>query len=133
MKSKNCPKCGGILEQVICGGIEIDRCLYCKGMWFDSFEAEQLKVIQGSERLDIGDKETGSQLNQIVNDVECPRCQVKMTCMVDIDQYCIWYEICPVCRGVWLDAGEFRNFKDNFLRSEGLFRKARNIFRRKNS
>ncbi|HEY9669602.1 MAG TPA: zf-TFIIB domain-containing protein [Coleofasciculaceae cyanobacterium] len=114
MRSIVCPKCRGTLEQVVCGGIEVDRCLYCKGLWFDSFEAEQLKAIKGSESLDIGDPETGSQLNQMADKVRCPRCKVRMTRMVDIDQHCIWYEICPKCQGVWLDAGEFKKFKDNF-------------------
>jgi Zn-finger nucleic acid-binding protein len=125
-----CPKCAGRLEQVICAGIEVDRCLYCKGIWFDSFEAETLKAVKGSESLDIGNPETGTQLDQITRDVDCPRCDTKMTRMVDIDQHCIWYEKCLVCHGVWLDAGEFKKFKDNFNRP-GILEQAKNVFRRK--
>ena len=131
MNPTTCPKCGGSLEQVTCGGIEVDRCLYCKGIWFDSFEAEQLKAIEGSESLDIGDPKTGSQLDRITGEIDCPRCQAKMIRMVDIDQHCIWYEKCPVCQGVWLDAGEFKNFKDNFKRHDGILGQVRNVFQRK--
>ena len=125
-----CPKCGGSLEQVVCAGIEVDRCLYCKGLWFDSLEAETLKAVKGSESLDIGDPNTGSQLDKITEDMDCPRCEHRMTRMVDIDQHCIWYEKCPVCHGVWLDAGEFKNFKDNF-KHQGIFGQARKVFKRK--
>lgn len=123
-----CPKCKGRLEQVIWSGVEVDRCLGCKGIWFDSLEAEQLKAIKGSEGLDIGDQEIGNQLDQLTDDIRCPRCKVKMTRMVDIDLHCIWYEICPKCRGVWLDAGEFTKFKDNF-KPKGVLERFRQVFR----
>ncbi|NEP56413.1 MAG: zf-TFIIB domain-containing protein [Symploca sp. SIO2G7] len=130
MNPTNCPKCGGSLEQVSCAGIEVDRCVECKGIWFDSLEAETLKAVKGSESLDIGDPETGSQLDLITQELDCPRCGTSMFRMVDIDQYSIWYEKCPACHGVWLDAGEFKQFKDNF-RSKGILAQARKIFRRK--
>lgn len=113
---------------MVWGPIEVDRCLGCKGIWFDSLEAEQLKAIKGSESLDIGDQETGSQLDQLTVDMQCPRCKAKMTRMVDIDQHCIWYEICPKCRGVWLDAGEFKQFKDNF-KPKGVLSRFSQVFR----
>ncbi len=131
MKPKICPKCAGNLEQVVCAQIEVDRCLKCKGIWFDSLEAETLKAVRGSEiLLDIGDPETGIELDNITTDIDCPRCNARMIRMVDIDLHCIWYEKCPVCQGVWLDAGEFRKFKDNFL-GEGILGKAKKFFRRK--
>ncbi|MCA1991041.1 MAG: zf-TFIIB domain-containing protein [Coleofasciculus sp. S288] len=130
MKLTICPKCGGRLEQVLCAGIEVDRCLYCKGMWFDSFEAETLKVVQGSESLDVGDPQTGDRLDKITGEVDCPRCDRQMIRMVDIDQHCIWYEKCPNCNGVWLDAGEFKKFKDNF-KGQGILGQIRHVFKRK--
>lgn len=132
MNPINCPKCGRSLEQVICGGIEVDRCLSCKGMWFDSLEAEQLKAIKGSESLDIGDPDTGSQFDKIAGNIDCPRCECRMIRMIDIDRYSIWYEKCSKCHGVWLDAGEFKKFKDNF-QPQGLLHRARQAFRKKSS
>lgn len=130
MNSTLCPKCAGSLEQVVYAGIEVDRCLYCQGIWFDSLEAEKLKAVKGSEHLDIGNPETGSQLDKTIHDVDCPRCNARMNRMVDIDQHCIWYEKCPLCQGVWFDAGEFKRFKDNFNR-QGILNQARSVFRRK--
>ena len=37
-----CPKCGANLTTESYHGIEIDRCLECKGMWLDAGEAEDL-------------------------------------------------------------------------------------------
>lgn len=109
-----CLKCGSSLEQLVFQGVEVERCLNCAGLWFDSLEADTLKQIKGSEALDLGDLETSSQLDDSKDEVECPKCKVKMIHMLDIDRYSIWYEKCPHCHGIWLDAGEFRKFKQNF-------------------
>jgi len=125
-----CPKCAGSLEQVVCAGIEVDRCRYCKGIWFDSLEVETLKTVKGSESLDIGNLKISSNVDKITEHVDCPRCHRQMIRMVDIDQHCIWYEKCPACYGVWLDAGKFKNFKDNF-NGQGIVGQAKKVFRRK--
>ncbi|MDY6783766.1 MAG: zf-TFIIB domain-containing protein [Cyanobacteriota bacterium] len=109
-----CPKCSGQLEQTTYAEIEVDRCTKCAGIWFDSQEAEALKTIQGSESLDIGTTNAKSELDARDRDLPCPRCRVAMMRMLDLDRHKIWYECCPKCGGMWLDAGEFRQFKQNF-------------------
>lgn len=122
MSNIECPKCEGTLEPVVYSGIEVDRCTDCKGLWFDSLEAEQLKKVQGSEQIDIGNPEIGSDLNK-KGDVNCPKCDTLMTKMVDLKQSHIWYEKCPVCYGTWFDAGEFKDFKE-----EGLLEVIKDMF-----
>ena len=111
MSQLKCPKCQGSLETVVYSNIEVDRCTNCKGIWFDSLEAQTLKNIKGSESIDTGDPETGSKFDEI-GDINCPKCRTKMTKMVELKQSHIWYEKCPVCYGVWFDAGEFKDFKE---------------------
>ena len=111
MSQLKCPKCQGNLEAVVYSNVEVDRCTNCKGLWFDSLEAQTLKNIKGSESIDTGDPETGSKFDEI-GDVNCPKCHTKMTKMVELKQSHIWYEKCPVCYGVWFDAGEFKDFKE---------------------
>ena len=121
MKPLNCPKCNGHLEAVIYSGVEIDRCQNCNGMWFDHLEAETLKKISGSETVDIGNAKIAACLfNQVKGDIKCPRCRESMIQMLDMDRYSIWYEKCFECEGVWLDAGEFKQFKRNFA-TKNLF------------
>ena len=105
-----CPKCDSDFEQIQHDGIEVDRCENCKGLWFDTFENEELRALSGSEAIDIGpgsaDKAHTSGAGL------CPRCSVKMINMIVAGQPHIAYESCGVCHGVFFDAGEFRDFRE---------------------
>ncbi len=114
MHEIKCPKCQGSFEQVPYANIEVDRCTDCHGIWFDSLEAQALKKVKGAETIDIGDPKTGKKFNQ-VGDINCPKCSTKMTKMVDVKQHHIWYEKCPLCYGIWFDAGEFKDFKEESI------------------
>lgn len=114
MTQLQCPKCHGNLEAVVYADIQVERCTNCKGIWFDSQEAQTLKKIKGSETIDIGDTEIGQKFDEVV-DINCPKCHTLMTKMVDLKQSHIWYEKCPVCYGIWFDSGEFRDYKEENL------------------
>jgi Zn-finger nucleic acid-binding protein len=92
-------------------GIYLDRCVGCKGLWFDALEHEHLAAIEGSEAIDLGSDELGERFNDI-DDIDCPNCSAPMLKMVDARQHHIWYESCPSCFGVFFDAGEFRDYKE---------------------
>jgi uncharacterized protein len=119
----NCPKCQSPMEAVTFEGITVDRCTGCKGIWFDDREQSRLKQVKGAEAIDIGDAQTGHKMNRIT-DIQCPRCQLPMKEMEDVDQHHITFEACTSCKGIFLDAGEFADLKDytfmDYLR--GLFR-----------
>lgn len=99
------------MEKVEYNTIEVDRCTNCKGIWFDMLEAEQLKEMRGSEKIDIGDPEIGEKYNKI-DKVNCPKCNTLMAKMVDNNQPHIWYESCDICYGMFFDAGEFSDYKE---------------------
>lgn len=109
-----CPKCEGNLEKVIYEETEIDQCPRCRGIWFDSLEAELLKNLKGSENIDSGTFQKENPSESLQKRVNCPRCQVPMLKILDFDEYPLWYETCLECHGLWLDAGEFQQFKQNF-------------------
>ena len=106
-----CPKCSSDMEIVEYAGIKVDRCVGCRGIWFDMLEHEHLKSIEGSESIDIGDEAVGREFNKM-DRIDCPSCGTCMIRMVDRDQPHIWYEACTVCYGVFFDAGEFRDYKE---------------------
>ena len=122
----NCPKCDGEMARVGYETIEINRCTGCSGLWFDMLELEHLKAIEGSVEIDIGDPKVGKSFDSVER-VECPICETRMLRMVDSQQPHIHYESCPACYGIFLDAGEFRDYKEetvfDFFRS--LFAKER--------
>ena len=106
-----CPKCTSAMEKVEYQSIEIDRCTSCHGIWLDWLEAEHLKKLKGSEQIDIGEARQGKIYNKI-DKIECPRCRTQMGKMVDNQQPHIWYEYCDICFGIFFDAGEFRDYKE---------------------
>ena len=110
------------MEKIEYQSIEIDRCTNCYGLWFDMLEAEHLKAMKGSEQIDIGDPETGEQFNKIEK-INCPKCNIQMWKIVDIKQSHIWYETCDICYGLFFDAGEFKDYKE-----ENIFDYFKEIF-----
>jgi Zn-finger nucleic acid-binding protein len=110
------------MEQVEFGGVEVDRCTGCQGLWFDAFEDRDLRRKPGSEKLDTGSAKAGEK-RDAQGKINCPRDGASMIRMVDRDQPHVWYESCSVCYGVFLDAGEFRDLKQRSIGD--LFRRLR--------
>lgn len=42
-----CPKCGGSLSERELGGVKIDECSNCGGIWLDRGELELVQEIEG--------------------------------------------------------------------------------------
>ena len=108
-----CPKCHHGMEEVSYEDITIDRCTGCGGLWFDGDEAQRLKNMPGSDRLDSGDPKTGRMYDRHA-DINCPRCGKAMEKSADWKQVHIWYETCRD-HGIFMDAGEFTDFKHETL------------------
>ncbi len=106
-----CPKCRADMEQINYQDTEIDRCVYCKGIWFDAGEIEMLKDKAAAQAIDVGSAREGRQQNA-VDDYPCPRCSGEMLRKVDEQQRHIWYETCGDCGGSFFDAGEFKDLAE---------------------
>ena len=107
----NCPKCKAPMEKVTQQGIEVDRCTQCRGLWLEMGEREKLGTKPDAQTVDVGEAAEGARQNS-VDRIQCPECQTPMIRMVDSKQPHIWYESCPVCYGVFFDAGEFRDYAE---------------------
>jgi PAT family beta-lactamase induction signal transducer AmpG len=101
-----CPKCRADMEQVVYEGVEIDRCNYCKGIWFDVGESEELRNKDAAGTIDTGGARKGRRANK-TNRYPCPRCGGGMMRTNDPKQTHIHFEECTSCRGSFFDAGEF--------------------------
>ena len=122
---KTCPKCAATMEPIEFDGVQIDRCGVCHGLWFDMLEHEDLKAISGSEAVDVGSADIG-RANDGHSRIRCPVCDQPMIAMVVAAQPHIRYEACTVCYGLYFDAGEFSDFRE-----ETFVETARAVFGRK--
>lgn len=98
-----CPKCPGALRPQRVGEVEVDRCERCGGLWLDVGELPRL-VTQSS--LPRSPAIPNSPQHNVIT-APCPRCggQGHMT-RLHRNEYPLVIDSCPVCYGVWLDAGE---------------------------
>jgi Zn-finger nucleic acid-binding protein len=104
-----CPKCFADMEKVHFDQFVVDRCTACKGLWFGMLEREHLAELKNAESIDTGSSDT--QKRDVKATVKCPECHAQMIRMVDHRKPQIHFESCPVCYGVFYDAGEFREYK----------------------
>ena len=108
-----CPKCRSEMEPVTVEGTEVDRCISCKGLWFNMLDDE--KLLASAKAIDTGDSKAGARNNRI-DRIACPVCpNTPMVRMVDNRHPHIWFESCPSCFGRFFDAGEFRDLAKHSL------------------
>jgi Zn-finger nucleic acid-binding protein len=97
------------MEPVKFRGVTVDRCTRCQGIFCDAGEQFTLKNIRGAAALDTGSAGVGRDMDEKPH-ANCPRCAKPMRRVVDAENH-INFEVCDACRGIYFDAGEFREFK----------------------
>jgi serine/threonine-protein kinase len=104
-----CAKCGGTLRGEWSGGsVVIDRCSDCGGVWLDEAEVNHVvgnRFADGQPQRTLG-SEPEASLDAVVGD--CPRGHGRLT-LHPVSKQSFSVEVCPRCRGVWLDAGELES------------------------
>jgi hypothetical protein len=51
-----CPKCGSELEEIAFGGVRVDKCFNCEGVWLDKGELDTIRTKEpgfGRRLLDV--------------------------------------------------------------------------------
>lgn len=94
--------------------IKVNRCTGCAGLFVMPEVLSEMKGEWMSEILDPGDAKTGRAYNELT-EIDCPSCFTRMEHLADEKQTHIHYERCPTCGGVFLDAGEFTDWKQETL------------------
>jgi Zn-finger nucleic acid-binding protein len=102
-----CPSCQSRFETRSTGGVEIDECSGCQGIWLDADELRQVK--DGSDKdLNWMDFELWKHPDRFrvnSNRMKCPTCTTALVA-IDYDDTGVEVDFCTQCRGVWLDGGE---------------------------
>jgi Zn-dependent protease with chaperone function/Zn-finger nucleic acid-binding protein len=98
-----CPGCDqpSLVETMAKGGLLVDVCKKCKGVWLDRGKVFLLsRKPKELERMLAPDTD-----EPVLSDRRCPRCEVNLqeTSFLRKD---LLVDRCPECEGYWFDAGE---------------------------
>jgi Zn-finger nucleic acid-binding protein len=101
-----CPKCTGETTHLEVGGVELDRCTRCQGIWFDRRELDRVldKLRAGEALPPSSSSPLSEKLDRVLG--SCPRCQVPLEQTESVAVAGLLYDGCPQCGGAWLDGGE---------------------------
>lgn len=107
---RKCPECDVPLKETEMRGEIIDRCPQCNGIYFDKGELESIikiidyyqKIRLPEQEIDcVSDEERGREL-KCPHDGEIMNKELVGEVVMDV---------CPSCKGIWLDNGEISALK----------------------
>ncbi len=123
----DCPKCLGKLQEIAVEKVKIDTCTVCEGIWFDKDELEKvisrdafdLKHIDlDRDRFDSFEipYTVAKDLNE--KEGKCPRCDDGTVLKRKEHEKTkgLFIDICPNCKGIWLDGGEIRYLRQHYFK-----------------
>jgi Zn-finger nucleic acid-binding protein len=104
-----CPRCtDATLVSRKINDLEVDLCPQCHGVWLDQGELDQARdmIAPDLQWLDFEIWKHPEQFKLTKVPLICPECEGEMLAL-NYGQTGVEIDVCPNCRGVWLDAGEF--------------------------
>jgi Zn-finger nucleic acid-binding protein len=105
-----CPRDGAELSKVTVGGVEIDKCHHCDGLWFDPGELDKVRDMELNdieEQLESRFGNPDVAPGEVEGYMRCPRCDGGRLQQVTYTyQRQIKIDRCENCLGVWIDDGE---------------------------
>lgn len=105
-----CPKCGLRMHVWESNGLTLDHCHDCKGLWFD---AGELARYLARSRAHLAEAELRvAEATKFL----CPRCPDVHLAHVHEDD--VTLDICPRCRGLFVDVGELYELLGAIRRNE---------------
>ena len=127
----DCPACSQTLEPRNVDDITLDVCSGgCGGVWFDQFEFRKFDEPHDEAGTGLLDLERVRAISGGSGaKPSCPRCEDSVlhrhffstNRKVELDE-------CPSCAGVWLDVGELREIRGQFLTEEARREAAASYF-----
>jgi Zn-finger nucleic acid-binding protein len=103
-----CPACRQELVIVEYGGVELDLCAACDGVWFDADELHVLFARAGLEAPEgPGHALAGAAADARASRRRCPRCRRRMAVVaMPGEPRPVTVDRCPKGDGIWFDRGE---------------------------
>jgi membrane associated rhomboid family serine protease/Zn-finger nucleic acid-binding protein len=117
----HCPRCTFPIEPVMSRGVEIEHCRRCQGTFFDAGEAPG-QLGEGA-RFDSW-RELWAAHEAEPSELRCPKDASPMLAhSVAMGEASVSIDVCPRCRGMWLDRDEGRQLQplvEGGLRGHGI-------------
>ena len=116
----DCPACGKKMEEESFGNALVDVCRSgCKGIWFDWGELKELDASGKGAGKALGEALESPRVNDAGRGpLKCPKCGMAMhehkyrsAKEVNVDE-------CYGCGGFFLDSGELREIRENYMSDE---------------
>ena len=107
---RTCPTCEVALVERHMARQDIDRCPSCAGAFFDAGELEAIVGLVGLLHGAVLDEPEIDSVSVQEHDriVHCPADRAEMT---PEDVGGLVMDVCPTCKGIWLDSGEVTGLK----------------------
>ena len=105
-----CPNCKKeSLETINFHKVQVNRCSQCQGIWFDQDELRKAKDERDQylKWLDIDLWKEDKNFRVSSSEKLCSLCKTPLY-EVKYGESDIKVDICNLCKGIWLDEGEFR-------------------------
>jgi len=117
------------MQKAVFYGTEVDYCPKCLGLWFEQDELRQAKDEKDANFnwLDVDLWKDKARFKVSEKDMLCPVCSVPMY-SVKYGDSDIEVDVCNVCKGIWLDRGEFKKISD-YLKEKGKSEIMENYFK----
>jgi len=113
-----CTMCREEMNPLTVGNVQIDECPHCRGIWFDKGELEEAKNEVDPDLHFLDFKIWSRKALFSVSDMPltCPRCRNVSLRAINLQEPDIDFTLCPICEGVWLNAGNFKKILDALSR-----------------
>ena len=123
--SLKCPRCATQLttgefekydQDITLSTMDVDKCQSCGGIWFDKDELAQIHDTIEITLIEIRKLPDSNEQNKPLN---CPKCQSAiMEKIQNVRDEKVIMDVCPDCKGVWLDSGELKAIQqENFFKT----------------
>ena len=95
-----CPVCKSALEAFESDGVTVDRCPFCRGIWFDPGELEAF--CSSGDPSQPNSPFSGAKFEPAQGRIRriCPSCETESLCFGNLAGYEVWR--CEDCRGFFV-------------------------------
>ena len=114
---KKCPRCDHALTETDYGGIRVDGCHGCGGVWFDGHELT-VATQQSAGLHHLEQQFAPGTSDQRRQQMSCPNCPVELVAFQFPHSPGITLDGCPQCKGIWVDDGELTAIADRLSKAQ---------------